>query len=116
MIKAGQSPYDAAVIVQAKYSSLKSLLSVNGYRLDTTTDLSLINQPRRYQYNSENEGQLFYDALYAQKQGELKTYVWSDKSGGDIIQVTKVNEGAKMSYDEWLQQKKSELAKILKKY
>ena len=96
-----------------KYSSLKEILGVNGYLLrdiEQGANLSDVENPRKYTFESANKGQAFFDTLYSLKNaGEVKKYVSDKNSGGGAIELVSANPNASFdTYEAWLKSKNTQ--------
>jgi len=94
------------------YPSLKDILGVNGYLLrdiENGANLSDVENPRNYTFESSNKGQAFFDTLYSLKNpGEVKKYTSDKNSGGGVIKLVKANPSASFdNYELWLKSKKT---------
>lgn len=95
-----------------KYPSLKDILGVNGYLLrdiEQGANLSDVENPRKYTFESANKGQAFFDTLYSLKNaGEVKKYVSDKNSGGGVVELVSANTSASFdTYEAWLRSKKT---------
>jgi len=110
-LQEGEIPLTLAKSIYRKYPSLQSVLAVNGYILQTTTDESLFNSPKIYTYEQENVGQPFFDAIYTMKLNQIIAVNEDDGSGGYVIQMVGINHSNVHNYDQWLSEKKKDLVK-----
>lgn len=104
-----ENPLLVAQILYSKYPVLQPILALNGYLLKSQISEPVFTTPRTYIYDKRNAGQEFYDTLFSLKSGELKKSIWSDGSGGVVIQVINVNSKNGLDYEQWLVGKKKEL-------
>ncbi len=110
-LKNKEDPLLVTQILYSRYPILQPILALNGYLIKSKVDDSVFGEPRTYVYDKRNEGQEFYDTLFSLQKGELKKSIWTDGSGGAVIQVISVNSGSGLDYEQWLAGKKKELVK-----
>lgn len=111
-LQTGKEALEIARDIVTKYPSLKDILGINGYLLkdiDQGANLSDVENPRSYTYESSNKGQAFFDTLYSLKNtGEVKKYVSDKNSGGGAIELVSANTSASFdTYEAWLKSKKT---------
>ena len=106
-LKVGESPVTIARSIYNKYPSLQPILSVNGYILRSTTDESILAEPKIYEEEPANASQPFFHDIYMMHQNEIKRVIASDGSGGYVIQVKGVTQGTAKTYEDWLNEKKN---------
>lgn len=110
-LKEGEIPLTLARDIYNKYPSLQSILAVNGYILKSTANETLMATPKLYDYEQENVGQPFFDAIYTMKLNEIKAVNEDNGSGGYVIYMKTINHANIRTYQDWLAQKKKELVK-----
>jgi hypothetical protein len=106
-LKVGESPVTIARSIYKKYPSLQPILSVNGYILRSTTDESILAEPKIYEEEPENQSLPLFHDISMMHQNEIKRVISADGSGGYVIQVKGVTEGATKTYEDWLKEKKN---------
>ena len=107
-----KSALDIAKGLSNKYSSLKDILGVNGYllrELNEGANLSDVESPRDYTFESSNKGQAFFDTLYSLKTvGQVKKYASDKNSGGGVIKLVRAKPNAAFdNYEAFLKSKKT---------
>ncbi len=112
-----KSALDIARDLVKKYPSLAPVLGVNGYMLKDLTgnaDLSDVQNPRTYTYETSNKGQALFDAIYSLKTpGQIKKAISELSSGGNVVKLVKSNSTAKYNtYEAWLAAKKATLVNV----
>jgi hypothetical protein len=108
--QAGEVPSDVIQYVYQKYPALRLIVALNGYRYSGTSDKSVYNQPKVYEYDTSNGQVPFYDKLFSMKDGEVAKIEDDDGpgSGGSVIKVVSVSNGGAKTYKEWLNSKMKE--------
>lgn len=106
-LKVGESPVTIAKSIYNKYPSLQPILSVNGYILRSTPDETILTEPKIYEEEPENESLPLFRDISLMQQDEIKRVIANDGSGGYVIQVKGVTQGAAKTYEEWLNEKKN---------
>lgn len=111
-LQTGEAPLVIAHEIYDKYPDLQPLFSLNGYVLQSVTDVSFLKQPKIYDELEKNINQPFFQDIFSMKVNQIKQVNVSDGSGGYVIQLKKINPGIAQSYDDWLKTQK----KLIKTY
>lgn len=111
-MQADKSVLDIAKELSNQYPSLKDILGVNGYLLKDLgegANLSDVENPRNYTFESANKGQAFFDTLYSLKTaGQVKKYASDKNSGGGVIKLVSAKPNAAFdNYEAFLKSKKT---------
>ncbi len=107
----GEAPFAIADAINKNHPVMKSIMGVNGYIVDSTSNKFLLNNPRVYIYQKQSNTKSLFDTLFNSNEGDIKRVESEDGSGGFIIQVLTVNHSQYKTFDDWLQSKSADLAK-----
>ena len=111
-LQTGEKPLTIAHEIYDKYPDLQPLFSLNGYVLQSTTDVSFLEKPKVYDDLEKNINQPFYQSIFSMSLNQIKQVNSPDGSGGYVIQLKKINSGISQSYGDWLNAQK----KMIKTY
>lgn len=106
-IKNGENVYDIGNSILEKYPVFREQLGINGYILTKTTDIRLMKNPVTYNYLVNDSNKPLMDFIFSLKKGDIKEIVMPEGEGATLVQVIDKNSGNKMTYDKWLEEKKS---------
>jgi hypothetical protein len=118
LMSGDKSALEIAQSLIKKYPSLEPVLGVNGYfvaQAEKANELSQLENPRTYYYQSASVGQPLFDAIYSlNTAGEVKKALSDKDSGGNVVKLINSNTNASFNtYEEWLANKKQSSVQIL---
>lgn len=118
LMSGDKSALEIAQSLIKKYPSLEPVLGVNGYlvaQAEKANELSLLENPRIYYYQSASVGQSLFDTIYSlNATGEIKKALSEKDSGGNVVKLINSNTNATFNtYEEWLANKKQSSVQIL---
>ncbi len=112
-INAGTDVIDVGKSILVSYPSLKPVLAVNGYILDSLDEAGKIpaSLPQIYEFGDSSLDQTILNALFSMGIGEVKSITnTSSNRGGTVFRlVSKGTDSGELSYEDWLDKQKSDL-------
>jgi hypothetical protein len=110
-LRRGDTPVTVAHAIFNAYPSLRPILAVNGYILQSAPPEITLDNPKLYTYDESVATQPLFSAIYTMQPGQIRVVEEQNGSGGNVIFVKSVNRVGAENYDTWLEAKKKELVK-----
>lgn len=104
----GDEPLALARRVAAKYPSLETVMSVNGFIIQTTENEKLLMQPLLYSFQQGRANLAFFKTLFTLSANQVTLVEDPQTSaGGVVIKVVGATDGPFDNYSDWLADQKA---------